>query len=592
MAFIPDDVIQQVLDRGDIVELIASYIPLRPAGRNFKANCPFHHEKTPSFVVNPDKQIFHCFGCGVGGNVISFVMQQERMVFPEAVRLLAGRYSIEIEQPDSREREKGQIRQQLKHVHDLAAQYFSRNLFLQKSDDAQAARQYVKGRDISVDIAKKFRMGFALESWDGLLNFLKTANVSLAAMEKAGLIIPRSKGEGFYDRFRNRVMFPIFDVKGDCIAFGGRTMEKDNPSKYMNSPETPIYNKGSHLYGLHASRDEIIRQDEAIVVEGYMDFMTPFQHGVTNIVAALGTALTVEQIRLLRRFTHNVVLLFDADAAGQMASLRSLDLLIEEGMNVRVAGLAVDEDPDSFIRKEGVERFKDRVAQAESLVDFKLRMLLAQHGQATVEARAKVAAALLPTIDKFASAIVKSEYMKRLAHELALSPESLSEELKRLRLPEGDRRPSAKITTATAESKEEIRPAERDILKLMLQEKEFISLTKDEIGLEDFISGQVREVVSRLFTLLEEGNSVSPANLMNCFDDQKIQQLISSLLASEEGSLGDKKKIHRDCLNRLRQDKLKLLRQDIRQQMETARRAGDHEKLQQLAHEFNQSIKR
>lgn len=590
MAFIPEDIIQQVLDRADIVGVISAYLPLKPAGRNFKAACPFHHEKTPSFIVNPDKQIFHCFGCGVGGNVISFVMRQERLDFPEAVRLLAEKYSITIVEEKRASQEKTEIRREIKRIMGLAVEHFSANLFAPKGEDAQAVRQYLKGRAVSVEAAKNFKLGFARDQWDGLLEFLKAQKISPALMEKAGLIIPRSSGEGFYDRFRNRIIFPIFDVKGDCLAFGGRAMEADAPAKYMNSPETPVYNKGSHLYGLHVAREAIAREDVAIVVEGYMDFLMPFQHGVQNIVASLGTALTVDQIRLLRRFTHNVVMLFDADTAGQMAMLRSLDLLIEEGMSGKVASLSPGDDPDSFVRTQGAEAFRDRVAQAESLVDFKLRMLFYQHGRDTVEARAKVAAAILPTIDKFDNVVAKSEYLKKLAYELSVSEEALAAELKRLRS-SGPSEKNSTVFSPQAQVREGIRPAERDILKLMLQEKDFVPLTKAAIQVDDFVSQEVREIVAQLFSLFDQGEALTPARLIDCFDDQKIRQLISGLLASGDDFLGDKKKIHHDCINRLRQERQKFLRQDLRRRMEAARHQGDHDKVQELAYEFNQLIK-
>ena len=577
MAFIPEEVIRQVLERADITAVITNYLPLKPAGRNFKAACPFHHEKTPSFVVNPDKQIYHCFGCGVGGNVISFVMQQERLGFPEAVRLLAERYAVEIPEVTRSGGDKAEIRQPLKSIMALAAQYFNQNLFSLKSPDAQAARQYLKGRDITAETAKDFKLGFARDSWDGLFNFLKSQKVNPSLIEQAGLIIPRQGGEGYYDRFRNRIIFSIFDVKGDCIAFGGRAMEADNPAKYLNSPETPLYTKGHHLYGLQVAREAIVREDVAIVVEGYVDFLMPFQYGVENVVASLGTALTVEQIRLLRRFTHNIILLFDADTAGQAATLRSLDILIDEGMSVRVASLSAGDDPDSFVRQKGVDAFRGCLNQAESLFDFKMRMLFAKFGQKTVEARAQVAAAILPTVDKFANTIVKSEYIRRLSHDLAVSEDILLAEMKRLRS-SGPTRPSAIEFTARRPAGEDIRPVERDILKLMLQERDFIALTKAEVGLEDFVNQHVREIVARLFHLLDQGESSAPAQLLNSFDDPKIRQLISSMLTAGEDFLGDKKKIHQDCLNRLRQERQRLRRQDIRRQMEAARQVGDHER--------------
>ncbi|MCK5581933.1 MAG: DNA primase [Candidatus Omnitrophica bacterium] len=593
MTFIPQDVINQVLERSDIVEVVSSYIPLKNAGRNFKAPCPFHHEKTPSFVVSPDKQIYHCFGCDAGGNVISFVMQQEHMEFPEAVRMLAQKVSVTIPEQNVQGKPRAQARQGLCHVNDLAVKYFHRNLLSDKSAEAKAARDYLKGRGITLDVVEKFHVGFALEKWDGLIEFLRTQGVSLRLMEKAGLIISKTKGDGFYDRFRNRIIFPIFNIKKQCVAFGARTMEKDNPAKYLNSPETEVYVKGQHLYGMNWAKEAIGRQDSVIVVEGYVDFMTPFQAGVENIVASSGTALTVEQIRLIRRYTHNVVMLFDADQAGEKAMIRSLDLLVGEGMHVRVAALAAGEDPDSFVRRYGIEKFKARVTQARSLFDFKLTFLKNKYDAKSVEGRAEISAEMLATISRFPNAIIRSEYIKKLAQALFVSQEALLVELKKISgkhlTPSQAGRKTGSEQAATTQK---IRPVERNVLRLMLEEESFIPLTKAEVLLADFRNEHVRNIVEKIYEFCEQGNSVSIPALMSCFDDQKISQVISSLMTSENALVGDKKKIHQDCVNRLLQERMKSKRQEILHQMEAAKSSGDQKRLEELALEFNQLLKR
>ena len=351
MGLIPDEIIAQVLDRCDIVELISEYVTLKKAGRNFKACCPFHHEKTPSFVVNRDKQIYHCFGCGAGGNVIGFLMSHDHMDFPSAVRHLAQKAGIAIPETSSdASSETMGVRDMVLKANELTVDFFH-DILIKGQRGANSAQDYLKKRQVRLETAQKLKLGFAPDSWDGLITFLRSKNISLSIMEKAGLVIPREKSEGFYDRFRDRVIFPIFDLRGKCIAFGGRTMKAESGAKYMNSPETPVYAKREHLYGLHFAKQAIAQKDCAVVVEGYMDFLTPFQAGTENIVASLGTALTSEQIRLIRRYTRNVVMLYDADMAGQMATLRSLDLLVEEDMHVKIALLTSGEDPDSFIQK-------------------------------------------------------------------------------------------------------------------------------------------------------------------------------------------------------------------------------------------------
>ena len=591
MGFIPNEVINQVLDRCDIVEVVTSYIPLKRAGRSFKALCPFHHEKTPSFIVNPDKQIYHCFGCGVGGNAISFVMQQEHLEFPEAVRFLAEKYGIAIPNPKDENPKAIQIQQQLQGVNELAVSYFHKNLIFDRSSSAKATRQYLKDRQIDLEIVEKFQVGLALDQWDGLMTSLRKQNISLNLMEKAGLIISRQKGEGFYDRFRDRIIFPIFDKKGKCVAFGARTMEKDNPAKYINSPETILYTKGEHLYGFHLAKEAIGRQDLVIVVEGYLDFIIPFQSGVQNVVASLGTALTVDQIRLLRRYTRNVVMLFDTDQAGAAAMIRSMDILIEEGMDVKVATLTEKDDPDSFIRSHGVDKFQERINQADSLFDFKLNYVTRKYGGKTIEDRAKISAELLPTINKFNNAIVKSEYIKRLSQALGVSHEALLVEVKKAGR---ETKSQQRRAPSHGQQKENIsiRPVEKDLLRLMLEEKSYVPLVKEEVSVSDFHNEHVQHIVKKIFELFEQGNELSGSSLISCFDDQDIICVISNLMASEDLLLGNKKKIFGDCVHRLEQERLKSQRREILNQMDTAKQAGNQQKLDELTQQFNQLIKR
>ena len=303
MGYIPQDAIDQILDRCDIVDVISTYVPLKPVGRNFKALSPFQHEKTPSFFVSPQKQIFHCFSSGLGGNVITFVMKMEHCTFPEACRLLAERYGVMIPAANPVEAQRGELRQQIRQATALAAEYFHHVLLTEKTPATSAAREYLKGRGLTLENVRTFSLGFAPDRWDGLIGFLKNKGIGFELMEKAGLALPQTRAEGYYDRFRNRIIFSIFDVNNKCIAFGARTMEKDNPAKYINSPETSVYTKGQHLYGLNFAKDAIVRDDCAVVVEGYMDFITPFAAGIKNIVASLGMALKVDQIRLLKRYT-------------------------------------------------------------------------------------------------------------------------------------------------------------------------------------------------------------------------------------------------------------------------------------------------
>jgi DNA primase len=595
MGLIPNEVVAQVLDRSDIVEVIARYIPLKNIGRNFKALCPFHHEKTPSFVISADKQIFHCFGCGVGGNVVTFVMKQERLEFPEAVRMLAERAGIPIPtENDAAIRAATQTRQQYYKIHNLALNFYHQNLLSDASQATKAAIEYLKGRGVTLEMVKKFQIGFALDKWDGLLKFLQKEGQNIEAMEKTGLIIANKK-DGYYDRFRNRVIFPIFDSKSQCIAFGGRTMDPNDGAKYVNSTESPIYRKGQHLYGFNWAKEAVSRKDAVLVVEGYLDFIMPFEGGVENIVASCGTALTVDQIRLINRYTKNIIMLFDADPAGEAAMIRSFDLIIEEGLQVKVVRLSEKEDPDSFIRKFGIEKFKERVEAAESLFDFKLKYLMGKHNYQTIEGRAKISEEMLVTINKIENAIVKSEYLKRLAGALGIAEDALNVELQKIaKQAQSGFAPAATATPTQNENNnaETIRPVERELLKLMLEENELIPLTRQEVALSDFKNEPVRRVLQKIFDMHEQGQEANLTNLMSSVEDQQVLQTISALMLSGETMLGDKKRIYGDCIQRLKEERLRSRRRDLMEQMHMAKNTGDSKKLDELTQEFNQLIKR
>ena len=592
MGFIPSDIISQILDRCDIVETISSYVSLKHAGRNFKTTCPFHHEKTASFVVSPDKQIFHCFGCGVGGNVITFVMHQEHVEFPQAVVMLADKVGIKIPEQEAREDGTAKFKKQLMKVNELACDFFYNNLLSDKTAGSKYARKYLKERSVTLDMVKSYRIGFALDKWEELLDHLKKKNVSLSFIEKAGLIVSRSDGQGFYDRFRNRIIFPIFDIQNRCIAFGARTLEKDNPAKYINSPETLVYIKGKHLYGFNWAKEEVARRDFVIVVEGYMDFIVPFEAGVKNIVASLGTALTTNQIRRIRRYTKNVVMLFDTDKAGEMAVLRSLDVLIEEDMNVKVATLDKEHDPDSFVKKFGIKKFLECIVEADSLFEYKLKFLVNQHGIKTTEAKARISEEILPTINKAKNAIIRSEQIKRLSQILLISQDVLTKELRRISEGKSVSRLSSDYDQQNDQKKRsQIHPVERNLLRLMLEEREFVELARNEVDSSKFRNEFVRNIVNKIYELHDKGKQASLSAVMSFYEDEKVLQLLSSFMTQENVEGEDKQKVYYDCLNRMNQDSLKNRKKEIRRQMEVAINLKDQQKLERLTREFNQLVK-
>jgi len=588
---IPENILEDILSRIDIVEVISGYIPLKKSGRNFKALCPFHHEKTSSFMVSPDRQIYHCFGCGAGGNAFNFLMQYERLEFLEAVEMLANKAGVALPRAEDVAQESTGLTTQLYKVNEAAAAYFEEML---NSPAGAPARSYLLKRGINEKIARTFRIGFAPDRWDGLINSLRGKGFSLSLLEKAGLILNK-QGGGYYDRFRNRVIFPIFDTKSRAIGFGGRILEAadnkahgaDAAAKYVNSPETPVYNKGRHLYGLNVSKDSIRDGDSAVVVEGYLDFIIPYSRGLASIVASLGTALTREQARLLKRYTNNVIMVYDGDAAGEIATLRTLDIFIEEGIEVRVAPLPSGFDPDSFVGKNGIEKFNDLVGGADNLFDYKLKVLRSRYRSEEIEGKAKICSEMLDTIRKFKNAVLKSEYLKRLSHELDVREEALLEELKNARMERDSR-----IQEKPLKARQDINPTEKLLIKLMLEENAFIERLRGTVEPADFRDERTARIVSTMLELAGQGKVPEARKLVNYFGDSETLELICESSISSDVSEDEKEKLFESCLSRLKSDSSKNRMRLLHEEIKDAQHRGDEGRVSRLLHELNALIKK
>jgi len=363
-----EEIIQKIKEENDIVDIVSEVVTLKKTGKNYLGRCPFHNEKTPSFTVSSEKQIYKCFGCGEAGNVISFVMKTRNMAFPEAVKLLGEKVGIVVDDADSPGKSSA-ANEKFKRMYDIniqAARYFYTNLKRFK-----APYEYLKGRGITDETIKKFGIGFALDNWQGIRSYLKQRGFSEEEILELGLTTKNEKGN-IYDRFRNRIIFPVFNVSGRVIGFGGRVLDDSKP-KYLNSPETPIFHKGTNLYGLNLA----IKNNPArtvIMVEGYMDVISLSQQGVTNVVATLGTALTEGQCKLLKRYIDTVIVSFDSDVAGENATIRGLEILQKSGFDLKILQIPSGKDPDEFIRSFGKEKFLNLVDGALPIIDFKLRM--------------------------------------------------------------------------------------------------------------------------------------------------------------------------------------------------------------------------
>lgn len=577
---IPDSIVNLVQERTDIVEVISSRVSLKRAGRNFKANCPFHGEKTPSFMVSPDKQIFHCFGCGVGGNVFTFLMKLEKKEFREVVEALAERSGIEIPKETTQATQAEQRHAALLKVNERVLKFYQDIL---RQDEGGRARDYLKKRGVSEETAAAFKLGYASDSWDKLYKSLKS-EVPEKTLEKLGLIIP-GKESGFYDRFRKRIIYPILDIKGQPVAFGGRVMDDSLP-KYMNSPESELYSKSRHLYGLFQGKHAIRERDYVIMVEGYMDVIVCHQAGVQTAVASLGTALTLEQVRLIKRFTHNVYILYDADKAGEMATLRGLELFLEEGLEVKIVRLEKGHDPDSFIREYGVEKFNDELGRSQSLFEYKLALLKQKYDARTIDGKTKIANEFVALFSKVGNEILKSLWIKELARELAFSEEALQQELRKSEGRTLDKRlfsSSAEIP----EKKEEISAAERLLIGLLLDSEDFLSQARECVDLEDFSNPKIRGVLQRVLEGPDH-DSLRASRLVNFYvNDPELGQVIA-LASAETETVADKQKAFRDCMNRIKENKFKNKREGLRIALQMAEKSGDQNRIQVLLNDLNE----
>ncbi|HEX8077077.1 MAG TPA: DNA primase, partial [Chthoniobacterales bacterium] len=436
MGTIPSQTIEQIAAANDIVEVIGTYFPLKRAGSTFKALCPFHQEKTPSFTVSPSRQTFHCFGCGAGGSVFRFVMDYEHLEFPAAVKKLAQRVGIPVIEErgttsgeDDRQHE---TRRALLQLHAEAADWFHENLV--KSKAAGAAREYLKRRGIDRRIAKDWQIGFAPESWDAFLNWGRERGYQQRLLLESGLLTRRDESGGddkVYDRFRNRIMFPIHNDVGEVIAFSGRILppspglrragdKEAEAAKYVNSPETPLFRKGRVLFGLHKTKRGLIEADCAIVCEGQLDLITLFEAGIINVVAPQGTAFTEQQARILKRFVSEVVLCFDADAAGQKAAERSLDALLQNNLVVRVAEMPAGEDPDSLVRNRGREEFQSLVSGARDFFDWWIERETGAADLDSLGSKMQLAQKLAETIGRVQDPMMRGEVANRASARIGV----------------------------------------------------------------------------------------------------------------------------------------------------------------------------
>lgn len=554
---IPQETIEQIRDRSDIADVVARYLELKRVGRNLKALCPFHEEKTASFFVSPERQSFHCFGCGKGGNVFSFVMEIEGISFPEAVRALGRQYGIEVKTAEIPEAERSR-NEGLYEANEFAAGWYHRVLV--ESKIGKAARRYLEGRGISAASWKTFSLGLAPDSWDALFRAARKKQLSIEKMRSAKLIVSREGKTGYYDYFRNRLMFPIRSISGRTIAFGARAMDAKAEPKYLNSPENPVFSKRRTFYGLHIARDAIREKREAVIVEGYTDCISLHQAGVSNTVASCGTALTGDHASLLRRLTRRVTLVPDGDEAGENAALQAGMIMLSAGMDVSVVRLDAGEDPDTAVRKLGGDKFEKLIAGGMAYFEY-FDYILKDKMVSPLD-RESLVKRVLSGLDGQIEPLRRDMLIQELARILSVDADSLRAQVAKTRswTPQADERPAPAKDDSRARR-------EKLALRLLLEDTAEVASAKDWIDSEDFSQENCRKYY-KLLDFAWETNIDLRSNQFQRKAEEVGLEAFAAEIALIDIPPGNFAKLLKDTVRRIKElkirDELNALREKLK----------------------------
>lgn len=577
----PQTFIEDLRRQTDIVRVVQDYVTLKKAGANWVAPCPFHKETKPSFSVNPAKEMFFCFGCHKGGSVFTFIMEIERVTFPEAIKLVAEKSGVPLPKMEDDGRFEARKREsdQVIDLNQWALQWWEEQL---KSKAALSVREYLKQRGIADETSQTFRLGFAPDSWDALSSHLRQKGASQQQLEQSGLVVKKDDG-GSYDRFRGRLMFPVFDAQGKPIAFGGRTLDPDGEPKYLNSPETPAYTKGRHLYGLNLTRDEIRRQGFAILVEGYLDLIVPYQFGVKNVVASLGTALTPEQVKLIGRFARKVVVNYDGDRAGVQAAKRAIETLLAEDLEVKVLVLPDNADPDDFIRKHGVTEYQQRRGTARPHIQFVIDEAVRDRNLHRPADKAAAVEETLPFVRAVRSRIQRREYFDIAMDALRIPPDGRRELWQRTR---GDAIVSNRSVQQLVTAQMKTLPAEEQLLELLLGNEDvraiILARVKDA-GYEELATAAIFRAI---FEVSEKKGEITFDTLSeHLTDDPKALELLPRLMMTERIESFDEALAKAEkCLNTIEMVRLDSDLEELMARIGEAERAGETQLSLELQH--------
>lgn len=575
----PQNILDEIRDRVSIAALIGERIPLKKAGRNFKGACPFHSEKTPSFMVSDEKQIYHCFGCGEGGNVFNFFMKFDGLSFRESVEMLAARAGIKLptlKPIDIKKEDEITTKKKWAHrLNQIVAEYYVDNI--NDSKKGLQARNYLKSRDIYFEKNTQHFLGYADDTWDGLVRFLKSKNVPLDLAVEVGLLKKRDDG-GYYDFFRHRIMFPVItpiyskatnSLNGNVVAFSGRTFGepktsegREPPAKYLNSPDSIIYHKSYTVYGLNVAGDAIRKEDQVAIVEGNLDVIRLHQEGIKNVVAPLGTALTSGHLKLLARLTKNFVVIFDGDLAGHKAAERSLPLFVEVGVVPRVVILKDGEDPDSFVKKNGASALKALIDKSGTLFEWIIDDTVARFGKGT-DGKVKVVEELKPLFKLLNNPVELALYRKHLAGKLMLEEGAITSYLS-----------GKKATSKKAAPTEAANKTERTLLELMLTYPETVKKVCGMINLESFLDGSSQTIARLIFEEFEKSGKLDVGGLAEKIVDEELKREVLAL-AMAENKYEEPLEAVNDCIDRMREFTARQRLQELQNKIATAGKDDD-----------------
>ncbi len=588
MARYSDEIIDEVRQTNDIVDVISQYVRLKRSGRNYFGLCPFHNEKSPSFSVSPEKQIFHCFGCGVGGNVFTFLTKIEGINFVEAVQQLAERSNIQLPTLDNNmDSAREELKAKVYKVNEFTAKYYHENLY---KPESKMAQEYIKKRKLSNETLKSFQIGFS-GKFDELYQELKKQGFGEREILESGLVNKNERGQ-FIDRYRNRLMFPICDVRGRVIAFGGRVLDDSKP-KYINSPENVVYSKGRHLFGLNVAKKYDIKK-RLLIVEGYMDVISLHQRGIHNVVASLGTALTQQQGYLLRNNTEQIVLSYDSDEAGQTAKVRAMEILQNMGCDIRVLQMEGAKDPDEFVIKYGNARFQNLVDKAISVIEFKVKILRQSLNLENTNDKIKFLNEIAKILSKIENNMEKEIYIEKIAKEYDVSKEAIYAEVNKMRYRDSKdekvlnkARPVIKHIEKNElnEVSESTKKRENTILAiLLLGDMNIYQIIKQNIKVEDFKYDIDNKIARKLYEEFENGNSNINSIIDNLPEDE--QNHITMIMAEDYG-IDDVEKAIDDIIQTYEREKLEERKYEI---LEILENQNEQENKKQLEQELNDII--